>query len=140
MAIAAAATLEEILERGWLRSVFQPIVDLETGSLFESLPRIGRHVRGPALPESSGHKAVRTHGSRPAVRGPEARSGFPHFCSHLIPQLYHGGPHVLGPSPWLQGSVGMPRAGFEPAAYSLGGSRPPIRIKPFCRGLSQELS
>lgn len=38
---AAAGTLDEILERGVLRSVFQPIVDLETGSLFgfEALAR-----------------------------------------------------------------------------------------------------
>ena len=41
MAVAAGETLDEVLEYGSLRSVFQPIVDLETAALygFEALAR-----------------------------------------------------------------------------------------------------
>jgi EAL domain-containing protein (putative c-di-GMP-specific phosphodiesterase class I) len=46
--LAAAVTLDEILERGSLRSVFQPVVDLETGSLF-GFEALARGPEGTAL-------------------------------------------------------------------------------------------
>ncbi|MCA1681013.1 MAG: EAL domain-containing protein, partial [Actinobacteria bacterium] len=48
MGIAAPLTLSEVLGRGLLRSVFQPIVDLETGSLF-GYEALARGPQGTAL-------------------------------------------------------------------------------------------
>lgn len=48
MGIAAPLTLSGVLDRGLLRSVFQPIVDLETGSLF-GYEALVRGPRGTAL-------------------------------------------------------------------------------------------
>ena len=46
--VGAAGTLEEMLERGALRSVFQPVVDLETGRLF-GFEALTRGPEGSAL-------------------------------------------------------------------------------------------